>query len=205
MIWRKQIAKIKRRQYVHETYWGKPVPSFGSIDSQLLIVGLAPAAHGANRTGRMFTGDESGKWLYRSLYTYGFSTRKESFHASDEMRLIDTRITAMVHCAPPENKPNAEERAQCQTFLIDELKMMKNLKLILCLGNMAWSAIFISLRKMNLFLGSVPKFGHGNMIEAPSYYILGSYHPSQQNTFTKRLTIEMFNEVFEKARLQLNK
>jgi len=203
--WRSEVARTKRRQFMNETYWGKAVPSFGPIDARLLIVGLAPAAHGANRTGRMFTGDESGKWLYRALFRAGFADRETSQHANDGLRLIDARITAMVHCAPPDNKPTTEERDVCSSYFDEELMFMKNCRVILCLGQFAWDGVLRALKKRGM-MAPLQKsmFGHGVSMTAGPYILIASYHPSQQNTFTKRLTESMLDDIFRNAKSLLD-
>jgi len=193
--WCQKIAFEKRKSYSDQNYWGKPVPGFGDLNAQLLIVGLAPAAHGANRTGRMFTGDNSGLWLYRALYEHGYSSQPESIHHTDELVLSNAFITAVVHCAPPDNKPTTDEINACLTYLDDELSQMKQVKVILALGSVAWNAVFSIAKKNNWALQKV-KFSHGATARIGSYRLIGSYHPSQQNTFTKRLTKPMFDSIF---------
>lgn len=195
--WCSKVAHEKRKSFETETYWGKPVPSFGDSKAQVLIVGLAPAAHGANRTGRMFTGDNSGKWLYRALFEHGFSNLESSSHRQDGLALSNAYITAVVHCAPPDNKPNPAETQNCILYLERELNVMKNVKVILALGSFAWDAIYKLVGTKNQ---KKPKFGHGVVTQMGHYHIVGSYHPSQQNTFTKRLTKPMFDDVFKKIK-----
>lgn len=188
--WRESIAKEKRRSFEHEEYWGRPVPNFGDPSADLLIVGLAPAAHGGNRTGRVFTGDRSGDWLFRSLFKAGLANQAESFHASDGLQLKGVLITAVIHCAPPANKPLPVEIRNCSDYFLQTLQA-KRWRAILCLGSIAWAH---TLRA----LGStpVPKFGHGNEARLEGGpLIVGSYHPSQQNTFTGKLTEPMLDEV----------
>lgn len=193
--WCVEIALKKRKSFSADVYWGKPVPAFGDEHAQVLIVGLAPAAHGANRTGRMFTGDNSGLWLYRALYEHGFSNRENSISKSDDLRLKNAYITATVHCAPPDNKPSKEEMIACLDYLDQEINAMKNIKVILALGSIAWDSVFKLIGK-----GTKPKFGHGVVAHVGKYAVIGSYHPSQQNTFTKRLTKPMFDSIFEKIK-----
>ena len=193
--WCEEIALKKRKSFSADVYWGKPVPAFGDEHAQLLIVGLAPAAHGANRTGRMFTGDNSGLWLYRALYEHGFSNRENSVSKSDDLRLKNAYITATVHCAPPDNKPSKEETIACLDYLNQEINAMKNIKVILALGSIAWESVFKLIGN-----GTKPKFGHGVIAQVGKYAVIGSYHPSQQNTFTKRLTKPMFDSIFEKIK-----
>ena len=193
--WREKVAAEKRAAYRDQEYWGRPVPSFGPADARLLIVGLAPAAHGANRTGRMFTGDRSGDWLYRALWQAGLANQAESRSRDDGLELIGTRITAVVHCAPPANRPLTEERDQCLPYLRRELAALTELRVILCLGGYAWDNV-----TRELGLRPRPKFGHGVEAAAGDLTLLGSYHPSQQNTFTGRLTEEMLGSVCRRAR-----
>lgn len=190
-----QIAATKRRAYLEWEYWGRPVPSFGDPNASLLILGLAPGAHGANRTGRMFTGDKSGDFLYRSLYRAGFASQPESTHLNDGLVLRDAWITASAHCAPPDNKPLPEELAKCRPYLEREVELLQNLRLVVVLGRIAFDT-WLSLRGERK--SAIP-FGHGvhyNIKPA----VLCSFHPSQQNTSTGRLTQAMLDDVFLKAR-----
>jgi len=193
--WCQKIAFEKRKSYSDQTYWGKPVPGFGDLNAQLLIVGLAPAAHGANRTGRMFTGDNSGLWLYRALYEHGYSSHLESKHHTDELVLSNVFITAVVHCAPPDNKPTLGEISECSSYLHEEFSEMKRIKVVLALGSIAWNTV-VSIAKKNGWISEKPKFAHGAKAKIGPYWLIGSYHPSQQNTFTKRLTKPMFDSIF---------
>lgn len=204
--WREKIAVDKRKQFADWTYWGKAVPSFGGLDAQLLIVGLAPAAHGANRTGRMFTGDRSGDWLYRALHKAGFANQPQSTDAEDGLALINCRITAVAHCAPPQNKVTAEEIANCRPFLQQELATMKNLRVIIALGKLAYDQTVRNLYEQYGWPKKdlAAKFGYNTSVVLPNgLLLLGSYHPSQQNTFTKRLTEPMFDAVFAAANAHL--
>jgi uracil-DNA glycosylase family 4 len=194
--WRQKIAREKRAAYQMEEYWGRPIPGFGDPHARLLLVGLAPAAHGGNRTGRIFTGDRSGDWLFSALYRAGFANQPISRHKDDGLRLTDAYIAAAVRCAPPDNKPTNEERDTCRTYLERELTLLSQLKVIVALGGFAYQAAssVTGLRRR-------PPFGHG--VEAPlpdGRTILCSYHPSQQNTFTGKLTVAMFDAIFERAR-----
>ena len=205
VAWREQVAREKRRSFAEETYWGRPVPSFGEFSARLVIVGLAPAAHGANRTGRMFTGDESGRWLYRALHKAGFANQPESTHASDGLQLLDAYITAVNHCAPPANKPTPEEMAHCRPYLLDELQLLPNLQVLVALGKIAFDAVvkayYQDLPDAPSEKVTKPKFGHGSEATLPGGVVLiGSYHPSQQNTFTGKLTEPMLDAVFTRAR-----
>ncbi len=197
----KKIAKTKRKSFQSENYWGKPVPSFGPITAQFLIVGLAPAAHGANRTGRMFTGDRSGLWLYRALHKAGFANQPTSSSLDDGLKLINTRITAVNHCAPPDNKPSPEEIKNCSSYLKKELETMKNIKCILVLGKIAFDQTLKTLHEMGINpVSGKHKFQHlCDVLLSNKTHLIGSYHPSQQNTFTGRLTEPMFDQVFERA------
>jgi uracil-DNA glycosylase family 4 len=181
-------------------YWARPIANFGDHRARLLIVGLAPAAHGANRTGRMFTGDRSGEWLYRALHKAGFATRAESFHRDDELRLIDCAITATCHCAPPDNKPTREEIAACRTWLSATFDAVPA-RVYLALGQIAWQSVVDEARRRGWLQGRRPKFGHDAQASlGDQRWLLGSYHPSQQNTFTGKLTEPMFDRVFARAR-----
>ncbi len=193
------VAREKRAAFREEHYWGKPVPSFGDPHARLFIVGLAPAAHGANRTGRMFTGDRSGDWLYRALHKAGFANQPGSAHASDELCLHDAWITAVAHCAPPANKPLPGEIENCAEYLEKEIAFMTQARVYLALGGIAFQALWPKVEG-----GAKPKFGHGNEVKLENgRTLLMSYHPSQQNTFTGRLTEPMFDAIFARARLLL--
>ncbi|MGB1657133.1 MAG: uracil-DNA glycosylase [Longimicrobiales bacterium] len=197
------MAVEKRAAFREETYWGKPVPAFGDPNARVLIVGLAPAAHGANRTGRMFTGDRSGDWLYRALHRAGFANQPESIGRDDGLRLDDVLITAAVRCAPPANKPTTEERDRCAPWLHAELDMSTGVRVMVVLGNFGYVQTLRVLAERGL---QVPRprvrFGHG--VEVPidgGPTLLCSYHPSQQNTFTGKLTEEMFDAIWSRARV----
>lgn len=198
--WREQVAATKRAAYRDERYWGRPVPGFGDSAAQMLIVGLAPAAHGANRTGRMFTGDRSGEWLYRALHETGFANQAESHARDDGLELRGAWVTSVVKCAPPANKPTVAERDRCLPWAADELALLPELRVIVALGGFGWDGALRLLRARGLALPRRPSFGHGAEVELGPYRLLGSYHPSQQNTFTKRLTRVMLRAVFERAR-----
>tara|TARA_B100000686_G_scaffold348419_1_gene439426 strand:+ start:2261 stop:2923 length:663 start_codon:yes stop_codon:yes gene_type:complete len=194
--WRERVAVEKRAAYADQTYWGKPVPSFGDPSAHLLIVGLAPAAHGANRTGRMFTGDRSGDFLFAALHRVGYANQSSATSRSDGMKLTGAYITAPLRCAPPKNKPTAEELQNCRSFFGKELELLKNVKVILALGGIGYAAI---AKEFNL--RPKPKFMHGLEVRLPDERILlCSYHVSQQNTFTGRLTEDMFDSVLLRAR-----
>ena len=195
-----QVGREKRRAFQDWTYWARPVPNFGDSRARLLIVGLAPAAHGANRTGRMFTGDRSGEWLYRALHKAGFANQPQATDRDDGLKLKDLAITALCHCAPPDNKPNVQEIANCRPWLEQTFEMLP-VRVIVALGQMAWQATLVEARRREWLAGKSPKFAHGARVElAAGRTLLGSYHPSQQNTFTGKLTEPMFDGVFATAR-----
>ena len=194
--WREKVAIEKRASFRNEDYWGKPVPSFGDPNARLLIIGLAPAAHGANRTGRMFTGDRSGDFLFAALHRAGYASQPDAISNNDGMELSDAYITAPVRCAPPQNKPTLEEKRNCSDYLTRELRYLKSIKVILALGAIGYTAI-----SKELGINPRPKFSHGLEVQLQTgEVILCSYHVSQQNTFTGRLTDEMFDEVLARAR-----
>ena len=188
---------MKRRAYLDHAYWGKPVPSFGDPNARVLIVGLAPGAHGANRTGRMFTGDRSGDWLYRALHETGFANQPTSDHRDDGLSLNDCYITASAHCAPPDNKPWPEEVANCRIYLETELRELKRLKVVVALGRLAFDNYLKATGQR-----TSEAFAH-NRLHALQPLLISSYHPSQQNTSTGKLTRPMLQAVFENARCML--
>lgn len=201
-----KVALEKRKAYADETYWGKPVPNFGRHQAALLVVGLAPGAHGANRTGRMFTGDRSGDWLFRAMFETGFASQAESTGKRDGLSLIDAAITNAGRCAPPGNKPTAEEIANCRPYFEETLRLTEP-RVIIALGGLAWNETFRTLSLLEWYRPAKrPKFGHGVTCHFQSERnggdldVLGCYHPSQQNTFTGRLTRPMLKRVFAKAR-----
>jgi len=202
VTYRRMIAETKRRQFLSWTYWGKPVPGFGDRHARLYVLGLAPAAHGGNRTGRVFTGDRSGDWLYEALYRYGFANQASSTHRGDGLILSDCYIGAAVRCAPPENKPNPDEFARCRRFLRDEIRLLKNTRVVVALGKIAFDHYLKARREEGMeMLSPAPAFGHGASQDLPGgILLLSSYHPSQQNTFTGKLTRDMFHSVFRRAR-----
>ena len=198
-VWREQTSRDKVARFRHWDYWGRPVPSLGRDDARLLVVGLAPAAHGANRTGRMFTGDRSGEWLYGALHRHGFASHPQSTHRQDPLKLIDCYITAVIHCAPPSNKPSRQEIRNCRPYLQFEWERLKRVRVVLALGRIAFDNVW------DLYRGNTrarrPRFSHG--LEVPlsgDRLLLASFHPSQQNTFTGKLTQPMFDSVFRRIR-----
>jgi uracil-DNA glycosylase family 4 len=198
VAWREQVAADKRRAYAEQDYWGRPVPSFGVDAPRILIVGLAPAAHGANRTGRMFTGDRSGEWLYAALFRAGLANRPSATHAGDGLELTGVRITAAVHCAPPANKPTTAERDACRSWLLRELQLTwPSVRAVVVLGGFGWAALSGALKATGA--GSLPKFGHGVEAVIDGRTVIGCYHVSQQNTFTGRLTEVMLDAVFART------
>lgn len=198
--WRRQVAREKRAAFRDQEYWGKPVPGFGDPHARLLICGLAPAAHGGNRTGRIFTGDRSGDWLYAALFRAGFANQPTSTHKDDGLTLHDCYVTACVRCAPPDNKPTPSERDNCLDYLVEELRALKNIRVIVCLGGFAWDGALRALRQLGHRPPIKPRFSHGSEASCGPYILLGCYHPSQQNTFTGRLTEPMLDAVFERCR-----
>ena len=195
-----QIGREKRRAFVDWEYWAQPVPNLGQAPAPLLIVGLAPAAHGANRTGRMCPGVKSGEWLYRALHKAGFANQPSSTNRDDGLKLKGCAITAVCHCAPPDNKPAVDEIANCREWLTTTIDLVQP-RVLLALGGIAWKAIVSEVRSRGWHSGRVPVFSHGAKQPLPGdRWLLGSYHPSQQNTFTGKLTEPMFDEVFAQAR-----
>jgi uracil-DNA glycosylase family 4 len=196
VAWREQVAAEKRASFRDEDYWGRPVPGFGDPRASLVVVGLAPAAHGGNRTGRVFTGDRSGDWLYGALYRAGYANQPTSVHADDGLSLKDAYVTAVVRCAPPDNKPTTVERDTCLHYLERELALQDRVRVIVVLGKFAYDAV------ARLFgVRPRPRFGHGAEVALDDgRTIVCSFHPSQQNTFTGKLTEDMFDAVFQRAR-----
>ena len=201
MAHREAVAEAKVARFRSWTYWGRPVPGFGDPGARVLIIGLAPAAHGGNRTGRIFTGDESGNWLYAALHRAGFANQPTSVQRDDGLALRDVFVTAAARCAPPDNKPTREELATCQAFLLEELQWLAGLRVIVCLGKIAHDALLATLRaRGEVVPRPAPRFGHAAEHRLPSgLVLLDSYHPSQQNTFTGRLTRRMLDAVFTRA------
>jgi uracil-DNA glycosylase len=199
--WREERAADPPRRYEGENYWARPVAGFGDPLARVAVVGLAPAAHGANRTGRIFTGDRSGDWLFAALHRVGYANQPTSAHRDDGLRLDDLFITAVVRCAPPANRPTPEERDTCLPFLERELALLENCRTIVVLGAFAWDGALRALRALDEDIPKPrPRFGHGAEVKIGSRTLLGCYHPSQQNTFTGRLTEPMMDAVFVRAR-----
>lgn len=200
--YRERVAQAKVRRYRDEEYWGKPIPGFGDPEARLLIVGLAPAAHGGNRTGRIFTGDRSGDFLFAALHRAGFANQPWSRHRGDGLRLLDCYITAAARCAPPENKPTPRELATCRLYLVEELHLLHRVRVVVALGRIAFEAFLKAwVGAGGQFPSDRPRFAHGATAELPGgVRLVASYHPSQQNTQTGRLTPEMFRRIFASAR-----
>ncbi|VVM06616.1 hypothetical protein MAMT_01324 [Methylacidimicrobium tartarophylax] len=209
VAWREEAAMHPPKRYAGCRYWAKPVPGFGDPQARLVLVGLAPAAHGGNRTGRMFTGDRSGDWLFRALHRIGFASQPFSRNREDGLQLSDCFVTAAVRCCPPENRPLPSERKNCYPFLVRELETLANLRVLIALGGMAFETLLRWVKERwpeeaRLLLRKRPSFSHGAEMPLPKGRTLFmSYHPSQQNTFTGRLTEEMFDAVFSRARAAL--
>jgi uracil-DNA glycosylase family 4 len=202
--WRQAVAANPPARYRGEDYWARPVPGFGDPLARLLVVGLAPAANGGNRTGRVFTGDRSGEWLFRALYRAGFANQPSSVGRDDGLKLIDCYITAAVKCAPPGNKPLPDERANCFPFLVREVRALRRARVIVALGGYAWQSALSALKQNGVEVPRPrPVFGHGAVCylvcDRERYLLIGSYHPSQQNTFTGKLTEAMLDEIFMRA------
>jgi uracil-DNA glycosylase family 4 len=205
--WREDVAITKRKSYQNETYWGKPVPGFGPSNAKIVLVGLAPGAHGANRTGRIFTGDSSGDWLYKALYKNGLAKIPTSTSINDGQELFGVRITCAVHCAPPDNKPSTEEKHECSNWFTKEIELLlPTAQSFLALGSLAWNSTFNALKLLECAMPSTrPKFSHGASFnftdnKGKKCKMFGSYHPSQQNTFTGKLTEKMLNDVIAKVK-----
>jgi uracil-DNA glycosylase family 4 len=198
--WRERMAREKVLRFRDETYWGRPLPGFGDPEARILLLGLAPAAHGGNRTGRVFTGDASGDFLWAALHAVGLADRPSSRRADDGLTLTDAYIAAAVRCAPPLNKPTNGERDTCAPFLEREIALLDRLDVVVALGQFGWDAAIRAFASLGHTARPKPRFGHGAEATIGPYRLLGSYHPSQQNTFTGRLTPQMFRDVLERAR-----
>lgn len=197
--WRERAATEKVARFANETYWGRPVPGFGGDDAGVLVVGLAPAAHGGNRTGRIFTGDRSGDFLYASMHRVGLANQPTSVSADDGLRLSGAYVTAVNRCAPPANKPTPAERERCLPFLVQEIEALPRVRVVVALGSYGWDGVLRALAAAGHTARPKPRFGHG--VEAPvgPYTVLGCFHPSQQNTFTGKLTMPMMDAVMARA------
>jgi uracil-DNA glycosylase family 4 len=200
--WREDVAETKRASFAAQPYWGRPIAGWGSPTPGLLIVGLAPAANGGNRTGRIFTGDSSGDWLFASLHRVGIATQESSVHAGDGQRLVDARMVATVRCAPPENKPTVKERDTCEPWLAREVRLLlPHLRAVVALGSYGWAGALRGLAAAGVAIPRPrPRFGHGTEVDLGGVTLVGCYHPSQHNTFTGRLTPAMLDEVMSRAR-----
>ncbi|MCU1602440.1 MAG: Uracil-DNA glycosylase superfamily [Frankiales bacterium] len=200
VAWREDVAVKKRAAYADDVYWGRPVTGWGVERPSVLVMGLAPAAHGGNRTGRIFTGDRSGDWLFAALHRAGLANQPTSVDAHDGLHLIDTRISLPVRCAPPANQPLPEERDACAPWLTRELTwVLPSVKAVVCLGSFGWQAFFDQLRLLDRWAARTPRFGHGAEVQAGDFSVLGCFHVSQQNTFTGKLTEPMLDAVFARA------
>jgi uracil-DNA glycosylase family 4 len=201
VAWREAVAADPPRRYRGERYWARPLPGFGDPAARVLVVGLAPAAHGGNRTGRIFTGDRSGDWLFASLHRAGFSNQPRSERPGDGLRLNGAYIAAVVRCAPPANRPTTVERDTCLPYLVRELGLLPEVRVLVALGSFAWDGALLALRSKGIPIGRPkPRFAHGAEASAGPYALLGCFHPSQQNTFTGKLTEPMTDEVMLRAR-----
>jgi uracil-DNA glycosylase family 4 len=201
VAWREEVARVRRASFASEEYWGRPLPGFGDPDAGVLLLGLAPAAHGGNRTGRIFTGDRSGDWLFASLFRVGFANQPTSVTRDDGLRLTGAYVTAAVRCAPPANRPLPVERDNCLPYLVRELSLLESVRVIVTLGSFAWDAALRVLAAIGEpRVRPRPKFGHGAHAEVGRYTLLGCFHPSQQNTFTGKLTAPMMDDVLARAR-----
>ena len=195
------MARVKRASFASEEYWGKPLPGFGDPAGAVLVIGLAPAAHGGNRTGRIFTGDRSGDWLFGSLYRTGFANQPTSVARDDGLELTGAYVAAAVRCAPPANKPTPAERDNCLPYLVREVRLLESVRVIVTLGSFAWDATLRVLAGLGVPTPRPrPKFGHGVEVDVGRYTLLGCFHPSQQNTFTGKLTEPMIDAVFGRAK-----
>jgi len=198
--WREQVAREKTARFASWDYWGRPLPGFGDPAARILIVGLAPAAHGGNRTGRIFTGDRSGDFLYASLHATGFANQPTSISRDDGLRLRGAYVAAVNRCAPPRNRPTPQERDRCLPYLEAEISALERLRAIVALGGFAWDGVLLAGAALGHRVAPKPRFGHGAEATIGPFTLLGAYHPSQQNTFTGRLTRPMLDAVFERAR-----
>ena len=201
VAWRESVAADPPRRHRGERYWARPLPGFGDPGARLVVIGLAPAAHGGNRTGRIFTGDRSGDWLFAALHRAGYASQPRSVHREDGLRLMDSYIAAIVRCAPPANRPTPSERDNCLPYLVRELRLLERAQVLLALGSFAWDGALRALDTLDVPVPRPrPRFGHGAEQRLGRFVLLGCFHPSQQNTFTGRLTEQMMDEVLERAR-----
>ncbi len=201
VAWREEVARVRRAAFASEEYWGRPLPGFGDPEARVLLLGLAPAAHGGNRTGRIFTGDRSGDWLFASLHRTGFANQPTSVARDDGLRLTGAWVCAAVRCAPPANRPSPEERDNCLPYLVRELSLLASVRVIVALGSFGWDAALRGLAAVGEpRVRPRPKFGHGAQAEIGRFTLLGCFHPSQQNTFTGKLTEPMIDAVLTRAR-----
>jgi uracil-DNA glycosylase family 4 len=201
VAWREEVARDPPKRYRGETYWARPLPGFGDARARLVVVGLAPAAHGGNRTGRIFTGDRSGDWLFAALYRAGYANRPQSVHRGDGLRLTDVYLAAVVRSAPPANRPTPGERDNCLPYLVRELRLLGRVRVIVALGSFAWDGALLALRALGEEVPRPkPRFAHAAEATVGRYTLLGCFHPSQQNTFTGKLTAEMTDAVLQRAR-----
>jgi uracil-DNA glycosylase family 4 len=198
--WRQEAADQRPARYRGQTYWARPVPAFGDENARVIVVGLAPAAHGGNRTGRVFTGDRSGDFLFPVLHAAGFANKAESLGIGDGLQVSDLWIAAVNRCAPPDNKPTPAERDNCLPYLVDELRTLAKARVIVCLGAFAWDGVLRAVAALGHTTRPRPRFGHGAETIVGPYVLLGTFHPSQQNTFTGKLTQPMMLDVFLRAR-----
>ena len=198
--WRHEAAREPPARYAGQSYWAKPLPGFGDPNARLIVVGLAPAAHGGNRTGRIFTGDRSGEWLFRALHRAGYANQPSSVARDDGLRLKDCFVCAIVRCAPPGNKPLPSERDNCIGYTVRELRLLRRARAILALGSYAWDGVLRAAAELGARTKPKPRFGHGVTVEVGRWVLVGSYHPSQQNTFTGTLTEGMLDQAVAKAR-----
>ena len=199
VAWREEVAATRRAAFRDQVYWGRPVPGFGAADASIGVLGLAPAAHGGNRTGRIFTGDRSGDVLFAAMYRAGLANQPESVSRDDGLALTATRVFAAVRCAPPDNKPTPAERDTCLPFLAREIAALESLRVLVALGAFAWDGALRALSALGHPTRPRPRFGHAAEAAVGPFVLLGSYHPSQQNTFTGKLTPQMLDAVFERA------
>jgi uracil-DNA glycosylase len=203
VAWREQAAREAPARYEGETYWARPLPGFGDPLARLFVVGLAPAAHGGNRTGRIFTGDRSGDWLFRAMHRAGFASQPTSVDRDDGLRLTDAYVAAVVRCAPPANRPAPAERDNCIGYLERELRLLERLKVVVALGSFAWDGFLRAARALDATASPKPRFGHLASAQIGPWTLIGSFHPSQQNTFTGKLTEPMLDAVFAEARRRI--